>query len=96
MRQSRVEIEDYTVSMKIAFSASIYAVGHCLRSFRSLAPLLMCETSYGPQNTAHFGIAAYCISKNRQKRSRQGAVCVLGGIFVDCVLVERRVKVKRP
>ena len=32
MWQSRVEIKDYSVSMKIAFSASIYALGHCLRS----------------------------------------------------------------
>ena len=89
MWQSPVEIEYYSISTKIAFSASIYVLGHCLHCFRLLAPLCMCETSYEPPNTAHFDIAAYCnycrFSKNRQKRSRQGVVHVLGKIFVGCV-----------
>ena len=71
MWQSRVENEHYSVSMKIAFSTSINALGHCMRSPRLLAPLRMCAESYGPCNTAHFGIAAYCnycrISKYQDK-----------------------------
>ena len=71
MWQSRVDNEHYSVSMKIAFSASIDALGHCLHSSRLLSLLRMWAMSYGPWNTAHFGIAAYCnycrISKNRDK-----------------------------
>ena len=56
------------------FNTYINASGHCLHGSQSLVPLRMCTTSYGPQNTAHFGIAGhynYCqVSKNQQKRSR--------------------------
>ena len=67
--------------------------------FSIASAIAMCETSYGQRNTTHFGITAYCnycrVSKNRQKRSRQGVVRVLGGIFVGCLLLlseERRQK----
>ena len=70
MWQSRVENEHYSVSMKIEFNAYSNASGYCLCDSRSLAPLRMCATSYGPQNTAHLGIATHCnychVSKNRQ------------------------------
>ena len=89
--QSQVENEHHSVSMKIEFSTCINALGHCLCGSRLLAPLRMC-TSYGLRNTAHFGIAGNCnycrVSKDQQKRSRQGAVRVLGGLFVGCLLSE--------
>ena len=87
--------------MKIAFSASVYALGHCLQSSWMLVPLHMCKMSYGPWNTAHFGIAAYCnychVSKNRQKdQDKEQFVCLEGYLSIVCVLVEQRVKAKGP
>ena len=87
MWHSRVENE-HSVPM---FNAYSNASGYCLCGSRSLAPLRMCAMSYGQQNTARLGIADHCnychVSKNRQKRSRQGAVRVHGRLFVDCALV---------
>ena len=58
MWQSRVENEHYSVSMKIEFNDSSNALGYCLCSSRSLAPLHMCATSYGPLRTATVGARA--------------------------------------
>ena len=79
MWQSWVESEHYS-ALKIKFNACINAQGHYLHGSRSLVPLRMCVTSYGLQNTADFGVTAYChISKNHQKGSSQGGVHMLGG-----------------
>ena len=50
MWQSWVENEHYSISMKIAFSTSFYALAHCLHSSQLLAPLCMCmcAMTYGP------------------------------------------------
>ena len=82
MWQSRVENEHYSASMKIKLNA----LGHCLHGSRLLAPSRVRAMIYTPRNTAHFGIANhsnYChVSKNRKARPRQGAVRVLGRLFV--------------
>ena len=75
--------------MRIAFSASIDALAHCL------APLRMCTMAYGLWNTTHFGIATDCnygrISKNRVKEQ---IVCLEGYLLIVCALTEWRMKVK--
>ena len=93
--------EHYSVSMNITFSASVYTLGHCRRSSRLLVPLRTCETSYGLQNTAHFGIAAYCnychVSKiGRKDQDKEQFACLDGYFSIFCTLVEQRVKAKGP
>ena len=61
MWQSQVENVHYSVPMKIEFNTENDASGHRLQGSRSLAPLCVRVTSYRPQNTAHFGLAAIVI-----------------------------------
>ena len=57
----------------------------CLHGSQSLAPLRMYAMSYGPQNITYFGTAGQCNYCHVQQlyRPRQGAVHVLGRLFVD-------------
>ena len=86
MSQSQVENEHYSVSMKIEFNAYIAIVWFSITS--AIAPV--CNELWTAKHCP-FGIAGHCnyccTSKNWQKGLM---VCMLGRIFVDCVLVELR------
>ena len=93
--------EHYSVSMKIMFIASVCTLGHCRRSSRLLVPFRTCETSYGLQNTAHFGIAAYCniatsAKISRKDQGKEQFACLDGYFSIFCAHVEQRVKAKGP
>ena len=99
MWQSWVENIHYSVSMKIEFNTENNTTGHRLSGSRSLAPLRVHATSYRPQNTAHFGLAAIVIFTvsakiGRKDRDREWFTCLGGYLSIVCALVEQRTKAK--
>ena len=85
--------------MKIEFNTENDASGHRLCGSQLLAPLHVHATSYRPQNTARFGLAAIVILAastkiGRKDRDRERFACLGGYLWIVCVLVERRAKAK--
>ena len=94
MWQSQVENVHYSISIKIEFNTENDASGHCVHGSRLLAPLSVCVTSYTPQNTAHFGIAAIVAKIKRKIETGSGLHACKVILSIVRAFIERRAKAK--